>query len=354
MIEIVELTESIETKWDEFVLAHLDGKIVFLNGFRKTLQKTYGYKTLYIMFNDGDDQILGILPSLVSTKINLKKKLISMPFSANGGFLFRSGLSDKQLGEIEELLLDYCIKCSIDSIEIRGGQPWISGNASVESGYDYGLLLIEKPEKLWQNLHRSVRKSIKKAKRFKLDCKENCSEAVIKEIFYPLYLKSMKRFGTPPQPLSFFLNQYRYLKEFLKMFIVTYEGKPISILTGFVVDRSIELAFIVSDENYWDYRPNDLAHWSLIKWGYENSYKEVFFGPMNYPGQRQYKEKWSVTEKKYYYYKLYPKYNLFNVLYFPRTTSESFPVRILSKFIKKLPYVISLRFGPTIRKVIKR
>ena len=155
-------------------------------------------------------------------------------------------------------------------------------------------------------MDRMVRKAVRKAQRSGLQCYLETNPKSIAEDFYPLYLRSMKKFGTPPHPLSFFSNCLHYLNPYMKLFLVKDGQRTIAALLGFTTGKRVQIISTTSDERYLDKRPNDLAHWEFIKWACDNGYEYFDFGPVRYEGQRRFKEKWGVTLLDYSYFFLCP------------------------------------------------
>jgi lipid II:glycine glycyltransferase (peptidoglycan interpeptide bridge formation enzyme) len=150
-----------------------------------------------------------------------------------------------------------------------------------------------------------VRKAVRKAQKANLVAYEETTEETITQKFYPLYLLSMKRLGTPPHPKKLFLNYLRYLADNMKLFLVDDGDLTVATLLGFVVGKRVHIIHTASDPDYWDKRPNDLAHWAFIEWACNEGYEIFDFAIIRYEGQQRYKEKWGVQLFDYSYYYLF-------------------------------------------------
>jgi len=152
-------------------------------------------------------------------------------------------------------------------------------------------LKIDTIENLWKNkLNYTVKKAIKKAERSGLTVGQGVSKNNLKEKFYPLYLRAMKKFGTPPHSLEFFFNLEKSQKTILVW--ADFEGKTIAVLLGWEENKNMIVGYNPSEPKYWDLRANDLLHWELIKESIKRGCQYVDFGPVRYEGQLQYKKKW--------------------------------------------------------------
>jgi hypothetical protein len=90
----------------------------------------------------------------------------------------------------------------------------------------------------------------------------------------------------------------------MKIFWALHKGKPISGLLGFSCGKRVSIINIVSDETFWEIRPNDLIHWEYIKWAHAAGFQFFDFGSIRYEGQLRYKKKWGCTITDHAYYHL--------------------------------------------------
>ncbi|HVA15315.1 MAG TPA: GNAT family N-acetyltransferase [Stellaceae bacterium] len=148
----------------------------------------------------------------------------------------------------------------------------------------------------------SVRKSVNKAIAHGVDAFEECSETIIRERFYPLYLRSMKRLGVPPHSLAYFLGCFEFLGDRLKIFWARRDNEILAGLLGFVCGSRVSITSIVSDADGWKFSPNDAIHWAFIKWAAESGFRFFDFGSVRYEGQRTYKKKWGTIFEDHAHY----------------------------------------------------
>ncbi|NOZ63499.1 MAG: GNAT family N-acetyltransferase [Caldiserica bacterium] len=299
---------SEEDEWDKWVEINTWGRYTYLSGYGKVLREMFKFPSFYLIKKE-ENRIKAIFPLFLLKNLSGKRYLLSLPFSEYGGPL---GESSAFLPQIEQILKETKAKF----LEIHGGRG--IGNSPpfrpLPLGY-YALLHIKQstPQDILEKTDHSVRKNLKKARRNSLRAKREQGEEFLKKDFYPLYLTSHKRLGSPPLPLQFFLSLNRYLSPYMRIISVNYQGSIISALLGWSVGKSFHITHIVSDHRYWHLRGNDLAHWAMIRWAIEEG-KEIFdFGPARYPGQIKYKEKWGV--------KFYP----YNYFYYPPDIAISPP-----------------------------
>ena len=123
-------------------------------------------------------------------------------------------------------------------------------------------------------------------------------------------------------------------------------------LLGFACGQRVSITNIVSDERYWDLRPNDLVHWEFVKWASAEGYRYFDFGSVRYGGQRQFKSKWGCVLADSGYYFLAPHgagaaQETFD--------SSSGTMQAASKLWARLmPPEMAQRLGPVLRRNLMR
>ncbi|MEW6457431.1 MAG: GNAT family N-acetyltransferase [Acidobacteriota bacterium] len=306
----VPYKDDFESEWDEFVKINPNGRFVYLIGFKKAIEEIYNLKSNYwLCYEDG--KIKAVFPSFFHRSVLYGKRIVSQPFSEYGGILFSTDIDIEKkikiLKEFNSVIENTFKEKYLDYLEIRCFSDLKGLNNNLFEKvplYYYGILKLDRNLNLSKLVDYSVRKNIKKAIRNNLKVVAGNSEVEIKNIFYPLHLKSLKRLGSPPQPLEYFLSLQKNLKDYIKIFFAKYKENYISALLGWTVGDSAHITDISSDEKYFDLRGNDLIHYEFIKWAAENGYKYFDFGPVRYPGQRQYKVKWGISLLEYSNYYL--------------------------------------------------
>ena len=65
MYRIIEYRSEYRDCWDEYVKEN--GNIFHLINWKDVLEQTFGYKSLYLMVMDTDDNIVGLVPNPIRT-----------------------------------------------------------------------------------------------------------------------------------------------------------------------------------------------------------------------------------------------------------------------------------------------
>lgn len=180
-----------------------------------------------------------------------------------------------------------------------------------ESDRSQFILNLKDEKKMWEDFDRITRKGINKAIKSELKIEEIKTEDELKN-FYSLYLKNMKKFGTPQHSFSFFKNLFEEMKENFRGLNCYKEGKLIGSLIVLLTDDYMYAAYNFSDSNFLNYQPNDLLYWEMIKWASEKGIKYFDFGQCepnaeegsHAAGIYNFKKKWGgiLYERPYFYF----------------------------------------------------
>lgn len=337
------------SQWDCFIDAHPFGRHTHLSAYKTLLDQVYGIKSYYVGFLDSDSQLRGILTA--SLIVNLfEKKLVSTPFSDYGGFLLQEAWNLPP--EILKNALDNLLNITgAKYVHLKGvaDATALQGVFSKHADCEFAILPLENPDALLKRFDYSIRKNIVRAEAKQLICNEDvATETFIESSYYPAYLRAMKKFGTPPHSLSFFLTMYRLMPGRVKIFTVGYEGEIFSILMGVVTEQSCYILTIFSEEDSLKLRHSDYVHWRMIKWAAEKGKKFFDFGVVRYEGQKKFKSKWAPVYFEYSHYLYFGKNTPCKVDFLSR------PNLINSYWSRYMPDNLARILGPVIRKRLGR
>lgn len=344
------------TSWDHFVEHHEQARFCHLFGYAAVLN-CYGYAPRNLCFVQ-DGTIVGVLPAVQIKSLFSGRRLVSQPFSEYGGLLLDPNLSEQDCKEIFSALVAFAQKAAgIDLIEMHGNhgvpQPWRDNWALGPVSYHVAILPLNRPiDELWGKVVRySVRKAVNQARNHGLKVVFECDEKVIRERFFPLYLKSMKRLGVPPHSIEYFLHCYRVFGEKMLICWAMKDATPVAGLLGFSCGGRVSIINTVSNPDQWHLRPNDLLHWELIQWAAETNHKFFDFGSIRYQGQSDWKKKWGCEciEHKLYSVNVGARASP-NVL----NSSSKRMQTIATLWSKYVPLAITQAVGPMIRRQLAR
>lgn len=299
--------DSFSLQWDDLVKSNLHGRFIHLLGFKKAVEYCYGLKPIYLAYLEKGG-ILSLFPGFFHRSWLLGKKIISQPFSEYGGLLFQPDISqEKRLIIIEQFLerikkilseknyLSLEMRHPLDILGIR-----VEG-FQVKKLFRRSWLEIEAPQVFWTKLDPKERNVLRKARSYKLKTELANDVETLQGKFYPLYLRTMKRLGSPAHPFIYFHGLLHHLQPHLKMFIINFKTRPVASLLAWAVGQTIHITDMVSDERFFFVKPNDLAIWEFLNWAYTEGFKIFDFGVVRYRGQEIFKKKWLLSVDDYYY-----------------------------------------------------
>jgi hypothetical protein len=296
-----------KAKWDAFVEAHSGGRFVHLSGYKRAVELVYGFEPVYRLCLDGP-RIRAVFPGFVHRSRIYGKKIVSQPFCEYGGLLIAE---DAAPGERRVVVEEFA--CEIRKDMNNFGCPHLEMRHPLSLAADDPApfraaplfrradRLLEPPDILWKKLSSKDRNYIRKASAYDLAFRERTGFRALEEDFYPLYLKTMKRLGTPPHPLSYFFALAGFLKDAMKLFVVTREDRPVSALIAWRTGSTVHITDMCSDEDAFAVRPNDFAIWNFFGWAFACGCRIFDFGPVRYRGQEAFKKKWRMAFHEYRY-----------------------------------------------------
>ena len=104
-----------EKAWDEYVLKSNYSSFYHQIGWKRVVEKTYGYKPIYLLVKEGDE-IRGVLPMFLIKSRFFGKKLVSVPFGPYGGVCSDNILATEMLIKEAKRIVD---RENLDYLELR-------------------------------------------------------------------------------------------------------------------------------------------------------------------------------------------------------------------------------------------
>jgi len=291
-------------EWDELVRAQDDGKIYHLHEWGALLSEVHGHKLIYLTVNEGVFAL-----ALVRSRI-FGDRLISLPFADYGGPCASNPATAQSLVREGDALAG---QSHVDFLEIRSPAE-AHHHILEEEGFQrrddyftYILPLDSKLDELWRGIGDKNRNMVRKAERNNLEIRMAADRDSVRE-FYRLYLKTMKKLGSPPQPYRFFGRMWDLLHpDRLIMPMAMHDGKCIAGGIFFVHNGVMHHAYSCALREYLSLAPNELLQWWVINWGNKQGYRELDFGRTREgAGNVLFKRRWGgKLVNTPYFYKFY-------------------------------------------------
>lgn len=328
-----------QKKWNEIVNCTNSSKVYHLYEWGKLLSEVHGYKLIYL------EESNGVFPLAYVKSFIFGNRLISLPFADYGGLCCHDiEVAERLIFACEELAKEL----NIDFIEIRCPDNRFHkifekhGFVRRDEYITFILRLDKNIQELWKGIGNKNRNMVRKAQRNGLEIIEGRSKEDLKE-FYSIYLETMKRKGSPPQPFKFFEKMWDlFYPQNLIMPLVRYRDKFIAGGLFFLYKNTIHHAYGCSLKEYLHLAPNDLLMWYIIEWGNEHGYSVLDFGRTREgEGTVLFKKRWG-GERTYmpYFYKLYKKKTI---------KRPEFKYKWISELWKRyVPKLLANKIGPWI------
>lgn len=355
MVEVIFLSDNDAEDWNNFVENASRMSLYHMWEWGETLSSTYGYERYYLSAMQ-EERMMGILP-LIHVKSRLfGNRLISLPFCEYGGPLVVPELSDREKKQVTMALLEAANRLArtldVEYVEMRKpvtehAEELIEahGYTSLRRYVTFRVDLTTDPDELWANMHKSTRKSIRKAIKNCVIAKEIEREEQLKA-FYMLYLKDMKRHGSPPHKYALLKKLYNSLQMSGKMrvLLAKHKGRLIGGRIVFCDSKTIFCWNSASDIKYRNLNPNNLLLWETLEWGWKNSYQSLEMGRTR-KGTTVYdfKKAWGGEE---IFLNEYVRFMGSNKRELPDPTQRTY--RYVAKVWSLMPIGLAKKFGPKI------
>lgn len=329
---------TISNKWNE-VVKNYDSKIYLLFEWGELLNKVHGHKIINLQTDNG------VFPMAYVKSHIFGNRLLSLPFADYGG----PCTNDLKTADVLiRMMEDAAKEIDVDFIEIRSPSADFfdifekHGFVRRDDYFTFILNLDDSIEGLWNEIGKKNRNMVRKAEKNGIEVVELKNKSELK-IFYLIYLKTMKKLGSPPQPFNFFETIYDlFYPDNLIIIFSKFKDNFIGGNLYFLHNNIIHHSYNCSLKGYLELGHNNLMQWYIIKWGNQNGFKHLDFGrTRENAGNELFKRRWSgKVTKMPYFYKFYKK---------ELKEREEIKYEQLSKLWSRyMPEFVANRIGPLI------
>jgi len=284
------------SEWDLLIGSHPESTFFHCSAWARVLSKTYGHKPFYLhLCRDGVS--LALIPLMEIRSSFTGSRGLCLPFSDFCGPL-AFGRPERRL--LVDPLRALAKERKWDYFEIRDQSALPSASTSSVQYYNHSLDLRPRPETLFANCFSSVRRAVRKAEKSGLTAKISQSWSSLRA-FYRLHVRTRRRHGLPPQPLSFFRNIFTEVIEPGLGFIVRADlgSRCLAAAVFFQFGRKALFKFGASDPAWQQLRGNNLVMWEGICFLAESHCELLDFGRTSLANTslRRFKLGWGVKEE---------------------------------------------------------
>ena len=358
----IELFNAANTSiWNEFVAEAEDIEFFFTLEWKNIIEKAFNLKPFYYLIRE-NGEIVAIVPFFLIVSSVFGNRLISLPFTDYGGVYFKRKVDVSSQNSIIKFLLEeisIVVKhFRIGYIEIRGCwyEEYALGRINCFSKSPYvrfSLNLNRSFNGIISKFSKSIRRVIKKNQ----DRMENekvkifrCQEKKDLNKIYSIYLRDMRRFGSPPLPRSYFEAEWDILKKknMLEIFTAYYKDTIIGSISLLIFKKKIYAELIMSNTMFDWLCPKIILLYETIKWAQHNGFYSYDFGRTRRDtGVYEHKKRWGGEESNINY-----SFIVYNQKCDTRLDFAQSKFSMSRKLIKNLPLCFLETIGPIIRKNI--
>ncbi len=342
MLTIRVIDSSDYESWDRFIKEMDETSFHHQIRWKTFIEKMCGNRLNPIYLAACNNrEIEGVLPLFIFKHWFFGKKMISIPFSTNGGCYARSE-------SIEEFLIrkaiDLTSELNLDYLELR---QWhenkITELRTDNSYFTLKLKLGKIFDQLQKGFRSTTRRYIRKAHENELELDMFSKDF---DAFYKIYSQGQRNLGTPISGYDWLQYLFSSFPEYHQIVQVRHKEKSIAAIMLRIYKNSATYVIGSSLPEYRYLYPNYYLFSEVLKFCMKQGYASFDFGrSIETSGTYFFKIGWGAQPLQSYY-----KYYLANIKKIP-STSQSSPKRILfSKVWKKLPLPIADSLGPIIRK----
>ncbi len=341
-MEVRSFHDTDAVRWDEFVKSSPTGNCYQLAGWKKVIEESFGHKTFYMLCQNGDGRITGIVPIVHLKSWLFGSFMVSLPYFNYGGICAEDE-------ESYELLLKEATALAgrekAGHIEFREHRLIQNGLQAKESKVSMVLPLPESAADLWKSLGSKVRNQVKRPEREGIYACIGQEELL--DQFYEVFSENMRDLGTPVYSKAFFENILRTFPATSRICVVyTKETRPIAagLLVGF--KHTLEIPWASSLRAYNHYAPNMLMYWMCLKFACESGYKQFDFGRSTpHEGSYRFKQQWGAQPQQLYWY-----YWTLSGRHLPELNPHNPKFTAAINMWRRLPLSITRLMGPMIVK----
>lgn len=283
MFQIIDIHNIVSDKWDSYVFHHEKGTVFQTTRYlvcfsRQNNSEYFGFAAV-----DGED-IIGLVAGVIMYNFFFPINCLTRRAVIEGGPIANDRCIEKKL---IEAVTEYTRKRAIYT-QYRNLWGLEEVRTAFEKlGYHYEPhldilhdLTIEKEDiikNISKNKRGNVHKSLNKGVLFREAEETEWDECI------DLILGTYKRVGLPCQSRAYFLNAFKTMSDYVRVFVADLDGAIIGTRVELCYKDLVYDWYAGADDQYKNYYPNDVLPYSILLWGKDNNYRSFDFGGAGRP-----------------------------------------------------------------------
>jgi CelD/BcsL family acetyltransferase involved in cellulose biosynthesis len=272
MIHLELFTDCDEQAWDHLVSSFQDGTIFHTWAWMRVIERLKGAEMLPFGIYHGSN-LVGVFPLFRHRRGPLTILASPLGNVGYGGPL----VNPSHQQDVFEQLDGWLQQLRVDYVGFRPSMP-LSRDCLEDKGYTvrelqtFVVSLSLDAQQLWQNLKSECRTAVRRARKNKVRIEEARDKDFL-DVYYRMledtYGKANRR---PPLSAQDYGTVWDILRPLarIKVLLARHEDQVVAGIIFLQFDGKIYYWDGASFRAYYRLSPNNLLHWTLIKWGADN------------------------------------------------------------------------------------
>lgn len=294
-MNIICIAPQHDSRWNSLV-DRLGNTIFQTQEWMQVLERTYGFTVKAFLLLDERERPVAGLPFCQIEDLK-SRRMVSLPFCDYCDPLVEDPAHWRQL--VDRVQAEGCpftIRSLHNEVALTDERLTLVNRAKW-----HGRCLCDGEEAIWQSLHSSARRAIRKAQNNHVEIYAAQSRADLRG-FYELHLNIRKyKYRMVAQPYAFFENIWEQLIETGRgqLLLARCQGELAAGVLLLVWKDKLFYKFNASSPKHLPMRPNDLLLWEAFRFGKAQKLTQFDFGLSDWDqeGLLQYKRKYAQDEK---------------------------------------------------------
>jgi len=273
-----------------FVAASPQGTAFHRPAWMLSVGKACGHDWRYLLAEDGDGALLGILPLHLIHSALFGRALVSSGFAVGGGII---SVNDQATRLLADEAWNFAGRHSFPSVELRGGavpdDQW-QQNQDIYAGFVAALADDDESQLL--AIPRKQRAEVRKALNNDLMVRVGTAQQD-RDDHYAVYAESVRNLGTPVFPKALFDEVLDGFGEDADILTIVHDGMPVASVLSLYHQQTVMPYW---GGGTWDarrLRANELMYYALMNHARERGCRSFDFGRSKYgTGAFSFKKNW--------------------------------------------------------------
>lgn len=271
-LEVRTLDDDRQTDWRSFVESSEPSTVFHSIPWLTSVESVFGYDPEHALVYEGGE-LISVVPGFATGMLG--GKTIVNPFSEYGFPLVAEHIGGSRV--LSRLAadvgtLDARVVKDVEWSGVHGYNE--AGYGAVRTGVSPRLWLDRSYDELWnESFQKQIRTRVRTAEESGMIVREGSLDE-----FYPLYLQTMRRLGSPPFPPEFFETLEDEFDDVVTPMVAYLSDEPVGGILLLEWNDQTMMWGNGSKKEYWEYRPNQLLYARCIERACEQSQRVIDFG----------------------------------------------------------------------------